>query len=133
VREGSVVAPDSYEPSGRDPQGTCHGGGGGRGMKAIAVMTAATQRNPGLDMMRALSALAVFLFHFRLFPPGWLGLQVFFVISGYLITQSIESRPGAPRQRILAFYGRRGSAASYRRSTSTCCWSRPTSSCATRC
>ncbi len=67
----------------------------------------ATGRDPGLDILRALSALAVFLFHFRLFPPGWLGVQVFFVISGYLITQSIESRPGAPRQRILAFYGRR--------------------------
>jgi peptidoglycan/LPS O-acetylase OafA/YrhL len=58
-------------------------------------------------MLRALSALAVFLFHFNLFGEGWLGVQVFFVISGYLITQSIESRPGAPRRRILAFYGRR--------------------------
>jgi peptidoglycan/LPS O-acetylase OafA/YrhL len=64
-------------------------------------------RNPGLDMLRALSALAVFLFHFRLVEQGWLGVQVFFVISGYLITQSIESRPGVPRSRILSFYGRR--------------------------
>jgi peptidoglycan/LPS O-acetylase OafA/YrhL len=76
-------------------------------MKAVDVTTTAIQRNAGLDMLRALSALAVFLFHFRLFPPGWLGVQVFFVISGYLITQSIESRQGVPRQRILAFYGRR--------------------------
>jgi peptidoglycan/LPS O-acetylase OafA/YrhL len=67
----------------------------------------ATSRNPGLDMLRALSALAVFLFHFRLFDQGWLGVQVFFVISGYLITQSIESRSGSPRRRILAFWGRR--------------------------
>ena len=42
-----------------------------------------------------------------MFEPGWLGVQVFFVIRGYLITQSLECRPGAPRQRILAFYGRR--------------------------
>ncbi len=76
-------------------------------MKVLDVTTTATGRNPGLDILRALSALMVFLYHFRLFEPGWLGVQVFFVISGYLITQSIESRPGAPRQRILAFYGRR--------------------------
>jgi peptidoglycan/LPS O-acetylase OafA/YrhL len=64
-------------------------------------------RNPGLDMLRALSALAVFLYHFRLVEQGWLGVQVFFVISGYVITQSIESRPGVARSRILSFYGRR--------------------------
>ena len=74
-------------------------------MKVPDVTTTATGRNPGLDILRALSALAVILYHFRLFEPGWLGVQVFFVISGYLITQSIESRP--PRQRILTFYGRR--------------------------
>jgi peptidoglycan/LPS O-acetylase OafA/YrhL len=74
---------------------------------ADKVPASATDRNPGLDMLRALAALAVFLFHFKLFGEGWLGVQVFFVISGYLITQSIESRPGVPRRRILAFYGRR--------------------------
>jgi peptidoglycan/LPS O-acetylase OafA/YrhL len=74
---------------------------------ADKVPASATDRNPGIDMLRALSALAVFLFHFKLFEEGWLGVQVFFVISGYLITQSIESRTGPPRRRIIAFYGRR--------------------------
>jgi peptidoglycan/LPS O-acetylase OafA/YrhL len=68
------------------------------------VPASATNRNPGLDMLRALSALAVFLFHVE---QGWLGVQVFFVISGYLIAQSIESRRGVSRDRILSFYGRR--------------------------
>jgi peptidoglycan/LPS O-acetylase OafA/YrhL len=64
--------------------------------------------NDGLDMLRALCAVAVFLFHFRLLDVGWLGVEVFFVISGFLITQSIESRPdGTRRDRMLGFYGRR--------------------------
>jgi len=66
------------------------------------------QKNDGLDVLRACCALAVFLFHCGVFLPGWLGVQVFFVISGYLITLSIESRPdGSPGRRIAAFYGRR--------------------------
>jgi peptidoglycan/LPS O-acetylase OafA/YrhL len=62
----------------------------------------------GLDILRALCALAVFLFHCGQFKGGWLGVQVFFVISGFLITRSLESRPqGTASQRMLAFYGRR--------------------------
>lgn len=64
--------------------------------------------NDGLDVLRALCAMAVFLFHFRLFDAGWLGVEVFFVISGFLITQSIEVRPdGTRRDRMIGFYGRR--------------------------
>jgi len=39
-------------------------------MKVLDVAITATCRDPGLDILRALSALTVFLFHFRLFPPG---------------------------------------------------------------
>jgi peptidoglycan/LPS O-acetylase OafA/YrhL len=45
---------------------------------------------PGLDGLRAVSVVAVLLYHYRndrsLLPGGFLGVEVFFVISGYLIT-----------------------------------------------
>lgn len=65
-------------------------------------------QNDGLNILRAACAVSVFLHHCNLFPAGWLAVDVFFVISGFLITHSIESRPaGTPRERLLAFYGRR--------------------------
>jgi peptidoglycan/LPS O-acetylase OafA/YrhL len=44
---------------------------------------------PGLDGLRALAVLAVLLFHGRasLLPGGFLGVDVFFVISGFIITR----------------------------------------------
>jgi peptidoglycan/LPS O-acetylase OafA/YrhL len=43
---------------------------------------------PGLDGLRALAVIAVLLYHAGLhwMPAGFLGVEVFFVISGYLIT-----------------------------------------------
>src|SRR5215212_701234 len=43
---------------------------------------------PGLDGLRALAVIAVLLYHGELswIPGGFLGVEVFFVISGYLIT-----------------------------------------------
>ncbi len=43
---------------------------------------------PGLDGLRAISVVAVLLYHadMRWLPGGFLGVEVFFVISGYLIT-----------------------------------------------
>src|SRR5437762_13932592 len=43
---------------------------------------------PGLDGLRAVAVTAVLLYHAALawIPGGFLGVEVFFVISGYLIT-----------------------------------------------
>ncbi|HSP27596.1 MAG TPA: acyltransferase, partial [Ilumatobacteraceae bacterium] len=43
---------------------------------------------PGLDGMRAIAVVAVMVYHANpdWLPGGFLGVEVFFVISGYLIT-----------------------------------------------
>jgi peptidoglycan/LPS O-acetylase OafA/YrhL len=43
---------------------------------------------PGLDGLRALAVVVVMIYHANVdwLPGGFLGVEVFFVISGYLIT-----------------------------------------------
>lgn len=44
-----------------------------------------------LDALRGVAAFAVFLFHFQLFDYGYLGVHLFFIISGFVIFLSAES------------------------------------------
>ena len=55
---------------------------------AVPKRRARTPYLPGLDGLRALAVVAVMLYHANhgWLPGGFLGVEVFFVISGYLIT-----------------------------------------------
>lgn len=85
----------------------------GRGSKANS------QKLNGLDTLRALAILLVFMYHYQVFVSreatfgwlstiGWIGVDLFFVLSGYLIANQIFS--GITRSQTLslkAFYARR--------------------------
>ena len=68
------------------------------------------QRAPGLDGVRALAVLVVLAFHegIRGMPGGFLGVDVFFVLSGYLITDLlVAQRARRGRVDLHGFWTRR--------------------------
>jgi peptidoglycan/LPS O-acetylase OafA/YrhL len=70
-----------------------------------------TARVSGLDGVRALAVLAVMAFHegMRAAPGGFLGVDVFFVLSGFLITDLLASyREEHGRLGLREFWIRRG-------------------------
>jgi peptidoglycan/LPS O-acetylase OafA/YrhL len=74
-------------------------------------------RRPGLDLLRALAIVLVILYHAGLFDfnlPhdvqrfGWIGVDLFFVLSGYLIAGQLFAPLAAGKQPDIArFYERR--------------------------
>ncbi|MDI4655899.1 acyltransferase family protein [Xanthobacter autotrophicus] len=62
-----------------------------------------------VDGLRALAIVPVVLFHIHLsaFPGGYVGVDIFFVISGYLITAILFRDMKAGRFSLLDFYDRR--------------------------
>jgi len=73
---------------------------------------------PGLDHLRALAIVLVFLFHYGLFEHptwvesigafGWIGVDLFFVLSGYLIAdQLFRSQARTGTIGLRTFYVRR--------------------------
>jgi peptidoglycan/LPS O-acetylase OafA/YrhL len=80
-------------------------------------MTASLGREQGrdqvyradIDGLRALAVLSVIFHHYLVpgFRGGFVGVDVFFVISGFLIAAHIESEIAAGRFSLLAFYERR--------------------------
>jgi len=62
-----------------------------------------------IDALRALAVLAVIGFHFfpSVFPHGFLGVDLFFVISGYLITKLLQDQFSTNTFSYLLFYLKR--------------------------
>ncbi len=62
-----------------------------------------------IDGLRALAVLPVLFFHagFEIFSGGFVGVDIFFVISGYLITSIILSELQDQKFSLLKFYERR--------------------------
>ena len=66
---------------------------------------------PEIDGLRALAVIAVIVNHFNkdFLPSGYLGVDIFFVISGYVITASLSSKKRKKSfiHFIYDFYSRR--------------------------
>ncbi len=63
---------------------------------------------PGLDGLRGLAVIAVFAFHVGHLDGGYLGVDLFFVLSGFLITSLLLVEADASgRIGLGAFWGRR--------------------------
>src|SRR3954449_892342 len=87
-----------------------------RGRAAVAAvgvgMTADPSRGyvPHIDGLRAIAVLAVIVFHLdpAWLPGGFTGVDVFFVISGFVVSASVHRLPPLSLgQSMLRFYVRR--------------------------
>jgi peptidoglycan/LPS O-acetylase OafA/YrhL len=61
---------------------------------------------PALDGLRAIAFLMVFMQHYLFLPWGWTGVNIFFVLSGFLITGILLDTRDTPF-RVRNFYIRR--------------------------
>jgi peptidoglycan/LPS O-acetylase OafA/YrhL len=110
-------------PSAILPPLPCSGKDGGEGAKISATETRIDprftnrERQPGLDLLRALAIIVVVIYHAALFGfklPGrvdrfgWIGVDLFFVLSGYLIGGQLLSPLARDRRiKLGRFFARR--------------------------
>jgi peptidoglycan/LPS O-acetylase OafA/YrhL len=78
-------------------------------MKEGPVHQTGLRYRPDIDGLRAVAVLSVLAFHagIGIVSGGFVGVDVFFVISGYLISYIVFSEIAASRFSIIAFYERR--------------------------
>lgn len=79
-------------------------------MSALRVESAISKRfRPEIEGLRAVAVVAVVLFHagFGFISGGFLGVDIFFVISGFLITRNIITEVEGGEFRLSRFYWRR--------------------------
>jgi peptidoglycan/LPS O-acetylase OafA/YrhL len=69
----------------------------------------ALKYRPDIDGLRAVAVLSVLAFHIRLrgIQGGFVGVDVFFVISGYLISSIVFTEIAESRYSVIGFYERR--------------------------
>lgn len=74
-----------------------------------AIPTRSLEYRPAIDGLRALAVLSVFIFHLdhNWLPGGFVGVDIFFVISGYLITSIIFKECQNDIFSLTKFYQRR--------------------------
>jgi peptidoglycan/LPS O-acetylase OafA/YrhL len=79
------------------------------GAPSSAASVVESAYRPDIDVLRAFAVLAVLCFHWEIYPfsGGFVGVDVFFVISGFLITQLIVSEIEGGRFSFVRFYERR--------------------------
>jgi peptidoglycan/LPS O-acetylase OafA/YrhL len=74
----------------------------------IGTSGADVRHRPELDGLRGLAILLVVMHHSGWLPGGWIGVDLFFALSGYLITSLLMSEMTATGTvRMPAFYRRR--------------------------
>lgn len=54
-----------------------------------------------LDGVRGACVISVMLFHYTLFPAGWLAVPIFFILSGYLVSKKLIALKGSDYREIL--------------------------------
>lgn len=79
--------------------------GGGSGHRGVGRL----EYRPGLDGLRTIAVFLVLGFHSGIsqLTGGFIGVDVFFVLSGYLVTRLIVGDLATDRFRLLDFYSRR--------------------------
>ncbi|WP_321337012.1 acyltransferase family protein [uncultured Cohaesibacter sp.] len=75
----------------------------------MAATSKRVDYRPDIDGLRAIAVISVFLYHlnFSFIPGGFVGVDVFYVISGYVILKGLV--PGIMEKRfsLISFYDRR--------------------------
>jgi len=78
-------------------------------MANLKIMQSTNNYRADIDFIRALAITGVIVYHVfpNILPGGFIGVDVFFVISGYLITNNIYIPILEDRFNLIEFYKRR--------------------------